>query len=193
MFDKTNFEKLGEDIYVYHNFATDNECDRIIHYSNLIEEDLWHDNFSCYTSDISITTISEIKKRLSYLLNDNIFLNENNGLIRMQKGQSWGLHSDNHDFLQLREKASLYKEGDVFHFEKNNLYGLIIYFNDFEGGEVYYPNQNIEYKPKKGDLLIHSAEEHCLHGVKEVKSKVRYSHSSNLYNYIKVPRKYNVI
>lgn len=193
MFDTTNFEKLGEDIYVYHNFATEDECNRITYYCGLIKENEWNDNFSHQYSEVSITTVSEIKKRLNIVLNNNIFLNENNELVRMQKGQSWGLHADNHDFLELRKKSLLYKEGDVFNFERNTLYGLIIYFNDFEGGEVYYPNQNIEYKPKKGDLLIHSAEEHCLHGVKEVKSEVRYSHSSNLYNHIKVPKEYNVI
>lgn len=193
MFDKTNFEKLGEDVYVYHNFATEDECNRITYYCGLIKESDWNDRVSHQYSEISITTILEIQKRLNLILNDNIFLHDNNSVVRMQKGQSWSLHADNHDFLELRKKSLLYKEGDVFNFEQNTLYGLIIYFNDFEGGEVYYPNQNIEYKPKRGDLLIHSAEEHCLHGVKEVKSEVRYSHSSNLYNHIKVPKEYNVI
>lgn len=74
-------------------------------------------------------------------------------------------------------------------------YGLIVYFGDFEGGEVYYPNFNkkAEYiggfepfqnkeelcvKPENGDLIIHGAHSDYCHGVKEVTSGIRFAFSN---------------
>ena len=106
----------------------------------------------------------------------------------MKKGAKWGLHSDNHDFLELRRQSESLQEDDPFDLAPNNIVGLVLYFNDFEGGRLHYPEQNLEYQPKKGDLVMHSSEEHCLHGVSELISDVRYSHSNNLFNLIRIPK-----
>jgi hypothetical protein len=47
-------------------------------------------------------------------------------------------------------------------------YGLVVYLSDnFEGGELYYPEYDVLYKPNAGDLVIHDAETiHCVRGVK---------------------------
>lgn len=35
-------------------------------------------------------------------------------------------------------------------------WGCVIYLNDnYEGGEIYYPKKNIQYKPKAGSLICH--------------------------------------
>ena len=72
-------------------------------------------------------------------------------------------------------------------------YGVVAYFGDFEGGEIFYPSINpdgsiksennnqvgcFEYKPEKGDVLIHSAFDPYGHGVREVKSGLRYAYSN---------------
>lgn len=57
-------------------------------------------------------------------------------------------------------------------------YGVIVYFGDFTGGEVYYPNQNIEINVKPGDLVIHCALNCHSHGVKPVKSGIRFAYSN---------------
>lgn len=52
-------------------------------------------------------------------------------------------------------------------------YGLIMYLNDnFDGGEIYYPDLDIQHKPKSGDLVVHRGS--ILHGVKPVKNETRY-------------------
>jgi hypothetical protein len=61
------------------------------------------------------------------------------------------------------------------------VYATVAYFNKFEGGEIYYPNQNITYKPNIGDLIIHGADENCSHGVKVVLSEKRYSYAAHIY------------
>ena len=78
----------------------------------------------------------------------------------------------------LHARANIGYDGD----DTDNLY-----FNNFEGGELYYPNQNIIYKPKAGELVIHGSHDECAHGVKPVKSEVRYSYSNSIRKIVKVP------
>ena len=58
------------------------------------------------------------------------------------------------------------------------LYDLnsIIYWNDnFEGGEFYYPEHDIEIKIKPGMAVVHPGDIHYLHGVKKILSGERWS------------------
>ena len=58
-------------------------------------------------------------------------------------------------------------------------YGVIAYFGDWEGGEVYYPElDGLTIDPKPGDLVIHGATPQWKHGVKEVTSGIRYAYSN---------------
>lgn len=74
-------------------------------------------------------------------------------------------------------------------------YGLIVYFGDFEGGEVYYPkfnskaenigdispfinNNELRVKPNNGDLIIHGSHGDYTHGTKEITSGVRFAYSN---------------
>lgn len=53
--------------------------------------------------------------------------------------------------------------------------GANFYLNDdYEGGEIYYPNIGFSYKPVPNSLLIHRGIESFRHGVKEVTSGWRF-------------------
>lgn len=72
-----------------------------------------------------------------------------------------------------------YEKGDkhINHIDngtKNEIqYGIVIYLNeDFEGGEVFYPDLNIAYKPQENSLLFHKAD--IWHEVLPVKHGNRY-------------------
>lgn len=52
--------------------------------------------------------------------------------------------------------------------------------NDYEGGELYFPNLNINLKLEKGSLIIFNSE--LLHGVKEVTSGERYTLISFMFD-----------
>lgn len=58
-------------------------------------------------------------------------------------------------------------------------WSTIIYLNDpseYEGGEIYFPNQGFTYKPKKfSAVFFPSAGTEYIHGVKEIKSGHRYT------------------
>jgi len=58
-------------------------------------------------------------------------------------------------------------------------FGIVVYLNDnFEGGHTYYPNHDVEVKPKAGRLVIHPGDQSHRHGVKAAKDGTRYTLSS---------------
>lgn len=189
MLNLKNAEVISENIYVYHNFVTEEECKNILDRIQGLEDSAWvGDERAGHKRTISIDTIAKIRDRVQELLDDGYFVGSNVNPIRMLKGSTWGLHTDEHDFLDVKEAMSLYKEGDPFNLEQLNVAGMILYFNEFDGGSLTYPNKNIEYHPQKGDLVIHGAGEDCLHGVTELLSEVRYTHSNHIYTMVKVPK-----
>jgi predicted 2-oxoglutarate/Fe(II)-dependent dioxygenase YbiX len=55
-------------------------------------------------------------------------------------------------------------------------YGSVIYLNDdYEGGEIYFPDQQIEIKPKAGTVVFFPSNNMFIHGVKEITKGERYT------------------
>jgi len=196
MLNLDGFVTLGEDIYVFPNFISEEECVDIVKSIESIPEDLWVGRFNeggqgyevAYTP---ILQLEKINKRLISILDEGVSLGWSLAPTRMKMGQIGPHHSDNFDFLKTIDASKNLKEHEEFEMAENNIAGLIMYFNDFKGGGLYYSNQDISYSPKAGDILIHSSQEHCKHQVQEVESKVRYSHSSHLFSMIRVPKGYS--
>lgn len=80
-------------------------------------------------------------------------------LTRWDVGSSALPHTDNHHGYEFLE------------------YSTVIYLNDdFEGGEIYFPNLDFTYKPNKGDAVLFPCNDITyLHGVKETTSGTRYT------------------
>jgi hypothetical protein len=63
------------------------------------------------------------------------------------------------------------------HMESPIMWGAVIYFNDdYEGGEIYYPDYEYLYKPKAGSMALHRGS--TRHGVKKVTSGERFCGAS---------------
>ena len=187
--DMSSVKVLGDNIYLYENFLSKKDCKKINKKLNKISENFWHApgiyKFPTVSPKMKITKkiVKKLKKK-----SDGYIVHHNEVFTKLIKGESWREHSDNADFLSIREKANLLKENEPYMVVDNTAYGIVVYINDdYEGGEIYYVNQDIIYKPKAGDLIIHSSEEKCRHGVKEVISGIRYAWSSNFGVLIKVP------
>jgi len=72
------------------------------------------------------------------------------------------------------EGAEMYAHVDQYDGDSNIRHGLVMYLNkDMEGGEIYYPDYDIEVKPKPGLLVIHPGD--IVHGVRPVRRGVRYN------------------
>lgn len=87
-------------------------------------------------------------------------LSTTEGFLSVWKTGSYaGVHKDNHERFEFLTNST------------------IIYLNDdYEGGEIYFPNLEFSYKPKKGDAIIFPCNtEEYNHGVKTVTAGTRYT------------------
>jgi hypothetical protein len=55
-----------------------------------------------------------------------------------------------------------------------DLAGLFYLNDDYEGGELYFPNQGIQFKPKPGAAYFFPGDKNFIHGVTEITSGIRY-------------------
>lgn len=141
-------------------------------YTSRNEHDEWEDRIlildKCSGFDDLNQTIvnklfSKIKNEINTILNKDIYEYTGfNTIYRSVIGQSMKTHSD----------SGL---GPKFK------YGVVLYLNDeYVGGEIFYPNIGVEFKPEAYSLVLHPAYEAYRHGVKEVSSGTRYSMTSFL-------------
>lgn len=55
-------------------------------------------------------------------------------------------------------------------------YGSVIYLNDdYEGGEIYFPDQGIDFIPKAGTVVFFPSNNMFIHGVREITKGYRYT------------------
>jgi hypothetical protein len=81
-------------------------------------------------------------------------------------------------FMSLYQTSSaIPPHTDYTHPDLKDSLGVMLYFNDdFEGGELYFPNLNYEYKPKKGSAIIFPCNnKEYLHGVRQITAGERYT------------------
>jgi hypothetical protein len=60
-------------------------------------------------------------------------------------------------------------------FETNKFVSLLYLNDDYEGGELYFPELDIEFKPKALSWITFNGGIENLHGVKEIKAGTRYT------------------
>lgn len=66
-------------------------------------------------------------------------------------------------------------DGSPNPFPNYDLNSLFYYNDDFTGGELYYPEFDLEIKPEPGLAVAHPGDIYYLHGVKRVISGFRYT------------------
>jgi hypothetical protein len=66
-------------------------------------------------------------------------------------------------------------DGSPNPFPDYDLNSLIYYNDNFEGGELYYPEHDIVIKPEPGLAVAHPGDIHFLHGVKRIISGERWT------------------
>lgn len=187
MFEK--FKQLGEEIYLYENFLSKDECNEITKIINRMPSKNflpWWPGKSILKT-IPIKEIDLVRNKILSLIPDNMFLGESSVATILNKGTYWDPHSDVHDFSEIERLSLSYVEGSPYKENDLSIYGTVVYFNSFEGGEIYYPTQGVTHTPKPGDLLIHSSGPTCFHGVRPLISESRYSYSNHIYKKVRIP------
>lgn len=106
-------------------------------------------------------------------------------IIRYEKGMYLGIHNDNDSNYRSTEGKRYIPHGQM---QIRQVVAVSAYMNDcvnseskldgtnYTGGELFFPYLNIEYAPKMGDVVIFPCNFYATHGVKTVKSGVRYGY-----------------
>jgi hypothetical protein len=172
----THFKKqyIHEGIYCIEDFLNEEELN--ILYSEAIEED-WPEDDSDIDSAIKSNWSGKIKKIKDQSLMKNIVLRVKEQMPQDKK------------YVQFTNSKSIkrYRVGDLDRGGKYAMnphhdgikhpweFGGIIYLNDnFTGGEITYENIGKTVKPKPGMLVMHEANEDCVHRVEAVTEGTRY-------------------
>jgi len=150
----SNYKFIEKNIHVIKNFTTKEEQDWYISIAkNGTPEEwdkdkrTWWNNKILYIGDENTghRHVQAIMGRIRDLFDDQREEKWSfGGLItvhRMQVGESMFEHADNPSGT----------DGTTNYVQ----FGMALYHNDFNGGEVVYKYKGITYKPDKGDLLLH--------------------------------------
>ena len=174
-YDSANFP------YILNNFLTDDECDAIVSFTNenihLFENHGQnHDFWSKRVINYHMIPDENLRNRMvfiSHLVSKIVnslatdkrrLVPDTLQIVRWMNGYELHPHAD-------REEPS----GKPHPFPWRD-FGTVIYLNDdFEGGEIHWPNKGKEWKPVKGSLAIFPGTLEFLHGVRNVPDGVRYT------------------
>jgi len=135
--------------------------------------------------------IHEAWEAISELIGPEYVIHPVNSLLKLEPGDNEGMF--NHVDSPGKEACHLLSQTDMWTTCCIIDYGVVGYLGDFEGGEIFYPRINpdgtlkengredgpcFEYKPERGDVVIHSAFQPYVHGVRPVTSGKRYAFSN---------------
>jgi predicted 2-oxoglutarate/Fe(II)-dependent dioxygenase YbiX len=88
---------------------------------------------------------------------DPIYISKEFDIKKYNTGQMMGPHADQND-------------GDT-----NLNYSIVAYLNDnYEGGEISFPNHNAMIKPEAGSIIVFPSADPYLHESKEITSGIKY-------------------
>lgn len=89
-------------------------------------------------------------------------------IVKWNPGQFQLPHAD-------KELHSGPDAGSPNDFPNYDIASLFYINDDYEGGELYFPNQKIQFKPKKGAAYFFPGDMNYVHGVTEIKKSFRYT------------------
>jgi hypothetical protein len=89
-------------------------------------------------------------------------------MVRWLPGQLQMPHADK----ELHDGPDAGKPNDFPYYD---IAGLFYINDDYEGGELYFPNQGIKFKPKAGAAYFFPGDMNYIHGVSQIKSGIRYT------------------
>lgn len=89
-------------------------------------------------------------------------------IVRWLPGHLQQPHADK----ELHEGKDAGLPNDFPYYDLSSLFYLN---DDYEGGELYFPLQNVKFKPKRGAAYFFPGDMNYIHGVTEIVSGIRYT------------------
>jgi len=153
-FNKDGFKDIHQQSFVYNNFLSDELCDQLV-------LEMLNGKYTIYSNNgIRFYDLSVDEKIKNMIFNISSPWVKNGGFVFCHIEQnSWcGDHRD-----------SSYD----YNLSGWHIWGGVIYLTNFKGGDMVYPEHNVRYHAKKGDLILHTG--NTLHYVDHVESSDRYT------------------
>jgi len=149
--------RLSPDIYEIENFVTIEKANQVLEYSKSLEEsDWWHEEQkeTFFYGKQKWGKLPEIFDEIDQNAKNLFFSALDIGNIALQR------YLDN-------EPMRLHRDYWLKDLDYYIRYGIVIYYNDdYEGGEIEYPELGIVHKPKARSLVLHGG--NILHGPKRL-------------------------
>lgn len=165
-----------DNIHVLDGFVQNDELKILSQYAKKVSDWTGNDSDLRYKDRIHLNIEDSVKHIFSLLfsrMGDAIKQNfpveiipEGYSICRWMKGDSMPPHADKQE---LDGSPNCQPEHDI---------ASVIYINggsEFEGGEIYFPNQSLEIKPQAGMGIFFPGDINYLHGVKSVTNGTRYT------------------
>jgi hypothetical protein len=161
-----NYYQVEENVHVIKNFTTQEERQWYIDIAEAATKEDWdRDKRSWWNKKILYVGDDRVNSQIVVGIRDRIkdlfsseysewWVSGMQTVHRMFPGEQMFIHADNPSGTQ----------------DKTNYvqFGMVLYHNDFNGGEIFYKHLGIEYKPEAGDLLMHPGTTKYSHGTKPV-------------------------
>jgi len=96
-------------------------------------------------------------------------------VVKWNKGQYQFPHADKELHKYEKWGGSPEVEGKPNDFPYYDIAGLFYINDDYEGGELYFPEQGIQFKPKAGAAYFFPGDRNYIHGVTEITSGTRFT------------------
>lgn len=172
--DDKNLIKLSDEIFWYKSFISQEDVEKI----NKIAYDIdygnhWFENIEFKVTP-AISQLLEFWNKVSNFIAPEYVIHPMLSMLYFGEGKQMLPHADSPGEGNYMDATVPDPWSTVCLLS----HGVCLYFGDFTGGEVYYPHQNIEIPVQPGDLVIHGALKTHEHGVRPVKSGIRYTYSN---------------
>jgi hypothetical protein len=178
-----NLEEIGDEVYVYKGFLSKEELNKYLQI--ILDQKEWQDGaqFSKPTIEtFGNNVFGDILKKIQDTITlKDMFIEFTPGITKIKSGKGMEEHSDDCPYCwNNRDPQIIIGDKES---KRCVLYGIVVYFSEFTGGEIYYPQQSLYFKPEPGDLVMHSTKRYCEHGVKPVIDGTRYTLAPYIVQY----------
>lgn len=161
-------------ITIIENFLSDDDFQKYLKFSketqnwgNRTPNDVWSGRVIYQTARNNFDYLQSVENTIKtqYNITTDIYP-DYLGLVKWEVGDIQHPHADGEEVDRKHQ----------FHWRN---FGCVFYLNDnYEGGEIYFPNQNIEIKPKPNTLVFFPGTLEYLHGVNPITNGIRYTLTS---------------
>jgi hypothetical protein len=162
-------------ISIVENFLPTDEFEKYLNYSketqkwgNRLPNDNWSGRVIYEPAGTNLDYLKKVedKIKIDFEITETIYP-DYLGLVKWEIGDVQYPHADGE-----------LENGIQHEFYWRN-FGCVLYlYDDYEGGEIYFPTQNLEIKPKPNTLVFFPGTLDYLHGVKEITNGIRYTLTS---------------